>query len=291
METITINTEVLTRLTGMSLSELNAQLTNEETKDLLPTDEVSSKIHDLIGAKMSKVSDDQRKRGTRESLQAREREIASKYGVEKGKLDDMIASIVEKVKAETKESVSSEQSDSVQLMQTKLDALKAKLSEQKNEFTAKVQSFEQEKIMSKVISKGVESWMSLNPSLSDDESIKARQIDMFKQQLKSGSYKIDGDSIVVLDKDGNVKEDSNFNAVSFADHVAQNNFLPIKKQDNSNTKNPPRPSGGISSSGFSKEEVSDSNTFANTLARLNKEGNKEGAQKLMEARQAHVSNK
>lgn len=291
METITINTEVLTRLTGMSLAELNTQLTNQETNDLLSTDEVSSKIHDLIGAKMSKVSEDQRKRGTRESLQAREREIASKYGVDRAKLDDMIEAIVEKTKSETKESVSSEQSDSVQLMQTKIDALKQKLSDQKNEFTAKVQSFEKEKIMSQVVSKGVESWMALNPSLSDDDAIKARQIDMFKQQLKGGNYKLDGDNILVLDKDGNIKEDSNFNPVSFADHVSQNNFLPIKKQDNSNTKNPPRPSGGISTSGFSKEEITDSNTFATTMARLRKEGNKEGAQKLMDARKAHVSSK
>lgn len=238
METITIKTEVLTRLTGMSLAELNAQLTNQETEEVLSTDEVSSKIHDLIGAKMSKVSEDQRKRGTRESLQAREREIANKYGVDKGKLDDMIVAIVEKTKAETKEALSSEQSDSVQLMQTKIDALKQKLSDQKSEFTVKVQSFEKEKIMSQVISKGVESWMSLNPSLSDDDAIKSKQIEMFKQQLRSGNYKLDGDTIVVLDSEGNIKEDSNFNPVSFADHVSQNNFLPIRKQDNQVTKNP-----------------------------------------------------
>ena len=290
METINVKAEVIARLTGMSIADLNDQLTNKETNEVLPADEVSSKIHDLIGAKMSKVSEDQRKRGTRESLQAREREIANKYGVEKGKLDDMIESIVEKTKAETKELVSSEQSDSVQLMQSKLDTLKQKLSDQKNEFAAKLQGFERDKVMSKVISKGVESWMSLNPSLSDDEAIKARQIDMFKQQLKSGNYKIDGDNILVLDKDGNIKEDSNFNPVSFADHVAQNNFLPIKKQDNTNTKNPPRPSG-INSAGFSKEEITDKDAFTRTLTKLNKEGNKEGAKKLMNARQEHLSNK
>ena len=289
METITIKTEVLTRLTGMSLAELNAQLTNQETEEVLSTDEVSSKIHDLIGQKMSKVSEDQRKRGTRESLQAREREIANKYGVDKGKLDDMIVAIVEKTKAETKESLSSEQSDSVQLMQTKIDALKQKLSDQKSEFTAKIQSFEKEKIMSQVISKGVESWMSLNPSLSDDDAIKARQIEMFKQQLRSGNYKLDGDTIVVLDSEGNIKEDSNFNPVSFADHVSQNNFLPIRKQDNQVTKNPPRPSG-ISSNGFSREEIADKDKFTMTLTRLNKEGNKEAASKLIDARKAHLNN-
>ncbi len=292
METINIKTEVLASLTGISQQELITQFTNEETNEVLPTDEVSSKIHDLIGAKMSNISEQQRKRGTRESLSGKEKEIAEAYGVEKGRISDMINAIVEKTKNETKESVTGQQAEGVQMMQTKLDAMKQKLAEQQNEFKTERTRYEKEKVISKVVSKGVEAWKALNPDLSDDENIRARQIDMFKSQLKSGNYKLDGDNIVVLDSDGNPKEDSNYNTITFADHVAMNNFLPIRKAEKPNHKNPPRPSGnGGNSSQFTKEEVTDSSKYASRLSALRGDGNMEAAKKLVAEREAYVTGK
>lgn len=113
---------------------------------------------------------------------------------------------------------------------------------------AKVHSdYNLKKAVSTAKEKAKQIFLSLNPVLSDDETIRSNQVDDFVERFASELYQVEEDgSILIIDKEGKRKEDGHGNAVKFDEFVKSNaqRLFTFKQQE---------PTGGTGASGAGKE--------------------------------------
>ncbi len=287
MESVNISLESLSRLTNIDSTELAKALTNLENGEPLPMDEASSKVCDLVGQRISKVGDDQHKRGRKEALTSKEREIAKLYNIQAKPFAEMFDELISKTKSEAQSEFNSKQAPNIQILEDQLADLHRKIAEKDNLFETQKTEFEQRTLKNKVVDKAFRKFMDLNPNLSEEESTRELQIQMFKERIAQGNYKLDGDSIVILDSEGNVKKDKLYSPVTLDDHVAANNFLGVKQNAKPNIPNPPRPTSNNKSGRFTREAIEGEKEYAKQLAQFMKDGDKAAANELYQARKAY----
>ena len=290
MENINLSLESLSRLTNLDSTELIKALTNQESGEPLPMDEASSKVCDLVGQRISKVGDDQHKRGRKEALTSKEREIAKLYNIQAKPFTEMFDEIISKTRSDAQSEFNSKQAPNIQILEDQLADLQNQLAEKNKLVESQRLEFETRALKNKVVEKALRKFMDLNPNLAEDEKTRDLQIQMFKERISKGNYRIDGDKIMILDSEGNVKKDKVYNPISLEDHVSANNFLGVKQNAKPNIQNPPRP-GNSSVSKFTKEAIQNKNEYAKQMAIFRREGDKESQRQLFEAYKAHQLSK
>lgn len=169
---------------------------------------------------VSKAKDDGYKSAKRTFAEKSESLIKTKFGLQDSKaerFEDLIDELHARVNSNNNEPKNTDKT--VVDLQSKLAEL-AKRNEEieksKSEEIERMKSeFEKEKIQSKIADLGINKFLALSPNLSNDEKKKANQLNLAKSELLKQNWKIEGDNILLLDKDGNPAVDKNYNPISF----------------------------------------------------------------------------
>ena len=199
------------------------------------------------------------KKAKKESLTELENELKDKYGIESSNMGlDLINEIVEK---NSKPSETSE--DDIRKSKIYLDLetkLKNEIKELKTNHTKEVEtiknSYEGEKVLSAVNKSAMNVLKSLNPILPKNEEIAQNQISAFLEKFKDFNFEIQGDRIVVLDKDKKIVQDDHGNTIEFGEIVKQraSGFWEFANNNGGSGSGNEGGQGGQGGSGYKKPE-------------------------------------
>ena len=166
------------------------------------------------------------KKAKGEVLTEFEKEVKSKFGIESDKTGQDLVDFI--VQEKTKKSGSGGTSeDEIKRSKPYLDLeskwkadfekLKTDAEAEKNEI---INGYKSEKTFSDVSQKALSIFNGLNPILPATKEIADKQVNNFVNSLKgSFNFDIQGDRVVVLDKEGKVVQDAHGNSRSFEDIV------------------------------------------------------------------------
>jgi len=165
------------------------------------------------------------KKAQSEVLSKFEADLKTKYGVESDKMgQDLVDFIVQEKTKKTGGNGNSEDEikrskpylDLEQKWQTDYNKLKTDLEAEKNEI---VNGYKKQEVFSNVSQKAMTIFNGLNPVLPTNKQVADNQVNNFMNSLKNFDFDIQGDRIVVMDKEGKVVQDGHGNSRSFEDIV------------------------------------------------------------------------
>lgn len=211
--------------------------------------------------------DEEHKRAKREARTEFEKEIKAKFGITSEKfgtelVEELIASKTAAAGEITEEQVKKSKwyLDLNESVKGKVDDAVAAAKKEFDEFK---KGISRKETLSAVQKKALEIFEGLNPVLSTDAKRAANQRQMFLAQFENGNYRIDGDNIIILDKDGNDLQDSHGNRVNFAASVkekAESSYDFKKAEDRSSAGGAGSGAGGGTGTVFiakTKEELAE----------------------------------
>lgn len=262
---ITYSLAELSHRTLLSEEELTKKL---QTEDGHPLPEVESKtiLKGLYTDKYQKITGDSRGRGHKESMKNAAKKLAEQYGVVGS--NDLMETIALIVDTKTKAATAAALPDPTKPL-TMTEAMKSQevatvFNNQKTtndgllkKLTDQATDFENQKVYSVVKAKGLNLWHGKNPILSTNEQTKSRQVKAMERDILAGKYKMDGDNIIVLDNEGEPLKNSNYQLVTFEQHVLSMStvdFAVAGKGKGVPLKNPSGGGGGTNYH-FSEEDL------------------------------------
>lgn len=213
------------------------KLSNDQVADLLKKtdEEQETEILALDAARVQSWTDRSKeqfnnghKKGTGEALTAKEKAWREKYGITDALTgDDLIEAIVntaiEKAgktggKVEITEDVIRKHPVYLKMESKFKEDLKNATDEWQGKLTEAEKAFNKKSTFGTVRSKALDLLEGLNPVLSPDKKKAQRQKDDFIRDLEGYEYSITEDGkILILEKDGNPKQDAHGHTVSFED--------------------------------------------------------------------------
>ena len=177
-------------------------------------------------SRFTKDKDSQYKRGIKEGAEKIENAVKEKYEFESDSVGvDLIDQIVVKKIEEAKLSGTKDITKHPEYQKLELSVEK-KLKDRDKEWQAKLDlkdlEFAQVKLFEKVSKKALVNVKTRNPILPTDPRVIQKREELFLNELKTGKYREDeGETIIVLDNDGNVLKDSHGHPISFDDYVKE----------------------------------------------------------------------
>lgn len=155
-----------------------------------------------------------------------EKEVKAKFGIESDKTGQELVDYIvqEKTKKSGNGGGTSEDEikrskvylDLEQKWQNDYNKLKTDVENEKNEI---INGYKKEKTFSDVSQKAMTIFNGLNPVLPANKQVADNQVKNFMNSLKNFDFDIQGDRIVVMDKEGKVVQDGHGNSRSFEDIV------------------------------------------------------------------------
>lgn len=181
-------------------------------------------LKESVSGKTQELFDNGYKKGVKEAMQNHEKAVKEAYGIDSSSQGiDLIREIVD---ANSK--VGDLKDEDIKKSKVFLDAMDAekKLREDAikdwetkfNDLEGSIKSKETFSHISRSANSIID---SLGLKLSEDPSKAAKQKDVIINMLKGNSYDIQGERIVMLDKDGNRLEDAHGNLIPFEDRVKE----------------------------------------------------------------------
>ena len=184
-----------------------------------------SVVEDADSERVSKFSgdkDSQYRRGIKEGAEKIEKAIKEKYELESDAVgidlvNQLVVSQVEAVKSASTKDIT-KHPDYIALQVSIEKEKKAIEKEWERKLEAKDLEFAQIKLFEKVSNKALANLESRNPILPQDARKARAWKEVYLNELKTGKYQLgDGDSIIVLDAEGNIMKDSHGHPVTFDD--------------------------------------------------------------------------
>lgn len=213
---------------GVSLGLTKTEL-EDKVLELETSEEARKEFFDLHKAKVSEIKktalDDGHKKATKTALTKLESEIKEKFGIDSEKQGLELIEDVVATKAASSESKEVTEDD-VKKHPVYL-ALEKEKSKAEKTFDATLQAkikeveegFAKKETVKTVADKAISQFMELNPVLSSDATKAEKQKALIRKQVETGNFKIEGDTILILNADGSRLEDDHGNAVKFEDYV------------------------------------------------------------------------
>lgn len=233
--------EVLARLTGKSLKELQENLLKPDSEDF--TDDFDSQIESMVNLKIKSVSENQLKRGHREKAEEIERLIKGKFGIEEGLVGEQLIDKVYEISQEKKNVEPSELDEAKikahPVFQDAINNLKAShkeaLGKVQSDFDNYKNGIETDKFVTFLHSQAERVLNESKANLGDKPEVIAKRLKFFTSGLDPKHFKAEGEGenrkIIVLGPDGNPKQDANFNDISFEDYIKDLNPYGFHEHD------------------------------------------------------------
>lgn len=211
--------EIASKFIGASNAKVEGVMKNylSESEKAKNLESELSKLKDEV----VKAKDEGYKSAKRTFAEKTENLIKSKFGLNDSKaerFEDLIEELEAKFKGNNNEPKKDNDKSFMELQHKLAELAKENESVKKSkeeEIERLKSEFEKEKVYSKIADLGINKFLSLNPILSENEQKKANQLKIAKENLLKHNWKLDGDNVILLDKDGNPAMDENFNVISF----------------------------------------------------------------------------
>ena len=236
------------------------------------------RIKEEANGQATKKFDEGYKKAQKEVLTKFEKDLREKFGLESDKngldLIDEIVSTASKGGDITEETLKTHPLY-LKLEGKQKQAFDEKYESLKSEYEGFKTDIERKRAMQGVKAKAKESFLSLNPVLSEDKAKADKQIDLFLRGLDEYGYVVDGDTFIVTKGDDRL-EDAHGNPIKIEDFVADRakEYFDFKQQTDRQSPGNRSDVGGSAKKKITKEE------YGKKIAEYEREGNFEAMSKL-----------
>lgn len=210
---------------GISKTEAEEFITKLEEGD----EETEKDLLNNHKARVSELKrtafDDGHKKAAKNTLTKLEADLKEKFGIESDKQGIELVEEVVAAKAAGSESKDITEEDVkkspvyLALEKEKKQAEKRFETDLQNKVKEVEEGYAKQATVKAVAEKAITQFMALNPVLAADATKAERQKALIRKQIESGSYKVEGENILILNADGSRLEDDHGNAIKFEDYV------------------------------------------------------------------------
>lgn len=271
---ITFKIEDLASLTKIPAEELKGKLTNAETGDVLPSNEINKALSDAMKKRFDAIAEGAAGRSVKDALTKRERKIAEQYGVsDYSDLDDLIGKVAQSNKGSFDESKIMQHPSVVAKVQDLQKAIKA----EKQAAKELQQNFEKQEFSRSFRSYAKQQLKEQGYDISNERAVNA-----YIKDLEQGNkWKKNENGFVPVDEHGYTIQE-NHEDINFGGLVEKTTWL--SKQQNGNVATPPPPGGagnGKKNMGkFTSADYADVDSFSQKFRALSKAGEHKAASEL-----------
>lgn len=212
-----------------------------------------SPVLDLDAERIKKYktdSDNQYKRGIKEGASKTEKEIKEKYEIDSDAVgvdlvDQLVLKKIEEATTGTKDIT--KHPDYIKLQVSIDKQLKDRDKEWEQKITLKEAEFNKQKLFEKVRDRALANLEARKPILSEDPRKAQKWKETYLNELKTGNYMEDGDTIIVLDAEGKPLQTAHGKSVTFDEYekdIADQYFeYPKSENRSSSGLKPPEQKG------------------------------------------------
>lgn len=233
--------DVLASVTGISQTELKGKLLKPESEELI--EGFDAEVKSLIGEKIKSVGEQQYKRGIREAATGLEKTLKEKFEISDNLQGNELIERIYEVSQEKKQvepsDLEPEKIKAHPVFQEEIKRLKENAKKDVDKVRSEYDSFKNEvqtkELKSFLYSKAVKVLKDSRANLGNAPEDEEKRIGAFKRMLNLNEFKIDGEGdekkIVVVDNEGNIKTDSNYNPIDFESYIKDLNPFGFHEHD------------------------------------------------------------